>query len=66
MLPQQDHLIRILMIDDHAMLRAGLRMIIESHMGMTVVGEAENRHESLAAIANAPPRHYFVGSGSGR
>jgi len=43
------------MIDDHAVLRAGLRMIIESRMGMVVVGEAENRRESLAAIAQEPP-----------
>ena len=55
MLPQQDHPIRILMIDDHAVLRAGLRMIIEGHVGMTVVGEAENRREALAAIAHMPP-----------
>jgi two-component system nitrate/nitrite response regulator NarL len=55
MLPQQDRPIRILMIDDHAVLRAGLRMIIESHMGLAVVGEAENRRESLAAIANEAP-----------
>lgn len=55
MLPQLDRPIRILMIDDHAMLRAGLRMIIESHKGMVVVGEAENRRESLAAIANETP-----------
>ena len=55
MLLQQDHPIRILMIDDHAVLRAGLRMIIESHMGMTVVGEAENRREALVAIAHMPP-----------
>jgi len=43
------------MIDDHAVLRAGLRMIIESRIGMVVVGEAENRRESLAAIAQEPP-----------
>ena len=55
MLPRQDRLIRILMIDDHAVLRTGLRMIIESHMGMVVVGEAENRSETLAAIANQIP-----------
>jgi two-component system nitrate/nitrite response regulator NarL len=55
MLPQQDRHIRILMIDDHAMLRAGLRMIIESHIGLEVVGEAENRREALAAIANEIP-----------
>jgi len=55
MLPQQDRPIRILMIDDHAVLRTGLRMIIENHAGMIVVGEAENRSESLAAIANEAP-----------
>jgi two-component system, NarL family, nitrate/nitrite response regulator NarL len=55
MFPQQDRPIRILMIDDHAVLRAGLRMIIESRTGMLVVGEAENRRESLAAIANETP-----------
>jgi len=55
MLPQQDRQIRILMIDDHAVLRTGLRMIIENHAGMMVVGEAENRSESLAAIANEAP-----------
>ena len=55
MLAQRNHPIRILMIDDHAMLRAGLRMIIESHIGMVVVGEAENRRESLAAIAHETP-----------
>ena len=55
MLPHQDRPIRILLIDDHALLRAGLRMIIESRMGMVVVGEAENRRESLAAIAQEPP-----------
>jgi DNA-binding NarL/FixJ family response regulator len=55
MFPPQDHPIRILMIDDHAMLRTGLRMIIESYRGMVVVGEAENRGESLAAIARETP-----------
>jgi DNA-binding NarL/FixJ family response regulator len=55
MLAEQQRPIRILMIDDHAMLRAGLRMIIESHAGMQVVGEAENRSEALAAIASATP-----------
>jgi DNA-binding NarL/FixJ family response regulator len=55
MLQQQDRPIRILMIDDHAVLRTGLRMIIENHAGMIVVGEAENRSESLAAIANEAP-----------
>jgi hypothetical protein len=40
MLPQQDRPIRILMIDDHAVLRAGLRMIIENHIGMVWHGRS--------------------------
>jgi two-component system, NarL family, nitrate/nitrite response regulator NarL len=55
MLAEQRHPIRILMIDDHAMLRTGLRMIIESHSGMQIVGEAENRSQALAAIADVAP-----------
>ena len=35
--------IRVLIADDHAVLRAGLRMLINAQLDMTVVGEAENR-----------------------
>jgi len=41
---------RILLIDDHKLLRAGLRMILERNPGWTVVGEAG---ESIAALALA-------------
>jgi DNA-binding NarL/FixJ family response regulator len=55
MLPERDRRIRILMIDDHAMLRTGLRMIIERNTGMLVVGEADNRRQALAAITKETP-----------
>jgi two-component system nitrate/nitrite response regulator NarL len=55
MLSRRDRTIRILLIDDHAVMRTGLRMIIESRPGMVVVGEAGNRSEVLAAIANEKP-----------
>jgi DNA-binding NarL/FixJ family response regulator len=45
----------VLLIDDHAVMRTGLRMIIESRPGMIVVGEASNRRETLEAIANETP-----------
>ncbi|HSF23594.1 MAG TPA: DNA-binding response regulator, partial [Blastocatellia bacterium] len=32
--------IKILLIDDHVIVRAGLRMLLENHDGMIVVGEA--------------------------
>lgn len=34
--------IRVLVVDDHAAIRMGMRMVMESSTGFTVVGEAEN------------------------
>src|SRR4051794_32633458 len=47
--------IRVLMADDHAMLRAGLRMMMNAQPDMEVVGEAASGHEALSlAEALAP------------
>jgi two-component system nitrate/nitrite response regulator NarL len=48
-------LIRVLLVDDHAVVRAGLRMIIQSRTGMAIVGEAGNRDEALALAASERP-----------
>ena len=34
--------IRILLADDHTLMRGGLRLIIEQHPDLVVVGEAED------------------------
>lgn len=47
--------IRVLLIDDHAVVREGLRMLLDSQPGVTVVGEAGNRAEALAAAAGQQP-----------
>jgi two-component system, NarL family, response regulator NreC len=39
--------IRILIVDDHAILRAGLRMLINTQPDMEVVSEATDGHEAL-------------------
>jgi two-component system, NarL family, response regulator NreC len=39
--------IRVLIADDHAILRSGLRMLIESQADMTVIAEAENGKEAI-------------------
>lgn len=47
--------IRILLIDDHTIVRAGLRMLIENHDGMIVVGEAGTRIEGLSLATREQP-----------
>jgi two-component system nitrate/nitrite response regulator NarL len=47
--------IRIVLLDDQAMVRAGLRMLIESQQGFTVVGEAADRDEALTVIEREQP-----------
>lgn len=42
--------ITVLLVDDHAAIRMGMRMIVESADGFTVVGEAEN---GLSAVSMA-------------
>jgi two-component system nitrate/nitrite response regulator NarL len=46
--------IRILLIDDHLVMRMGLRMVIDSQPGLTVVGEATNRAEALQIATREP------------
>ena len=47
--------IRILLIDDHVVVRSGLRMLIESRAGLSVVAEAQGRADGLAAAAREAP-----------
>ncbi len=43
--------IRIFLADDQALVRAGLRLVIDSQPDMTVVGEAGDGREALEALA---------------
>jgi len=47
--------IRILLIDDHVVVRAGLRLIIQSRPDMTIVGEAGDRAEAMSIAASENP-----------
>jgi two-component system nitrate/nitrite response regulator NarL len=47
--------IEVLLIDDHAVVRSGLRMLIESRSGLKIVGEAGNRAEALTVAAREQP-----------
>src|SRR5262245_12321710 len=47
--------IRILIVDDHEMVRVGLSLLIEQHAGLQVAGEARNRTEALAIASRERP-----------
>lgn len=47
--------IRILCVDDHALLRAGVIALLDGEPGMTVVGEAASAEEALVAVARLRP-----------
>lgn len=55
MLRARANSIRVLLIDDHVVMRVGLRMLIESQPGLTVVGEATNRAEAIQCVAREQP-----------
>lgn len=45
---------RILLADDHAMVRSGLRMIIDAEPDLQVVAEAADGYEALTALDETP------------
>ncbi|MEU6779259.1 response regulator transcription factor [Nonomuraea angiospora] len=47
--------IRIVIADDQAMVRAGLRMVVDSDPGMEVVGEASDGREAVAVVRRTRP-----------
>lgn len=47
--------IRVLLADDHAVLRSGLRLLIERQPGVEVVGEAGDGNEALAKAKALQP-----------
>src|SRR5205823_2831097 len=47
--------IRILIVDDHTILRAGLRMLINAQADMIVVEEATDGHEAVQKAQQVKP-----------
>jgi DNA-binding NarL/FixJ family response regulator len=46
---------KVLLVDDHAILRDGLKMVLDAQPGITVVGEAENGREALDLVEELHP-----------
>jgi DNA-binding NarL/FixJ family response regulator len=47
--------IRVLLADDHPLVRAGVRKVLEQQPGVTVVGEAGDGDEALRMLAELEP-----------
>ena len=50
-----ESVIRVLVADDHASVRTGIRHVLETEPGFTVVGEASNGTEALALALELRP-----------
>lgn len=53
--PSGRHMIRVALVDDQAMVRAGFRMILQSEPDITVVGEAADGREAIDVVERSAP-----------
>ncbi|HYJ13231.1 MAG TPA: response regulator transcription factor, partial [Thermomicrobiales bacterium] len=49
------HRIRILLADDHGIVRAGLRALLDAQADMVVVAEAENGFDAITSAQEHEP-----------
>lgn len=54
---------KVLLVDDHPIVRQGLKQLIEQEVDLVVCGEAESTHEALAGIAKLEPDVVIVDLG---
>ena len=47
--------IRVLLVDDHALVRTGFRMVLDSEPDIEVVGEAADGHQAIDSAARLAP-----------
>lgn len=48
--------VRVLLVDDQALVRSGLRMMLEAQPDIEVVGEAEDGRDAVSAVRKLSPR----------
>ena len=48
-------LIRVLLVDDHPVVRSGIRSALEKASDIEVIGEASNGEEALRLVEDSPP-----------
>ena len=47
--------IRVVLVDDHSMVRQGLRTLLSGYPELTIIGEAENGEEAISAVERLTP-----------
>jgi len=47
--------VRVVIVDDHSLLRAGLRLLLGAHEGIEIVAEASTGEDCLAVVAEFHP-----------
>lgn len=57
--------VRILLVDDHPVVRAGFRMLLDSDPGMTIVGEGGTTQDALRLAAELQPDLVLLDLGLG-
>ncbi len=50
-----DDVIRVVLVDDQVLIRAGLRALVDAEPGMTVVGEAGDGDEAVDTVRRSVP-----------
>ncbi len=53
--PEQAETVRILLVDDHPVVRQGIRMMLEQNPDLEISGEAESASDALDAIEQTKP-----------
>ncbi len=54
-MPDSNKLIRVVLADDHAMVRKGMREFLEEDAGIRIVGEANDGEEAVSLVAREHP-----------
>jgi two-component system, NarL family, response regulator NreC len=54
-MPVRAHKIRVMIVDDHAILRAGLKMLVNAQADMEVVSEAPDGEKAIQEVRDAKP-----------
>jgi DNA-binding NarL/FixJ family response regulator len=54
-MPKAKKLIRVLLADDHAIFRDGLRKLLENEDDITIVGEASNGNQAIQMLSKLKP-----------